>query len=104
MAESLNHRGPDARGIAFLSENPQSCRFSPCDSSNSTMQGTHIGFAHRRLSIIDLSDAGIQPMSDKTGELWITYNGEIFNYIELRASRAIWRALNCELWFRHFID
>ena len=84
MAESLKHRGPDAGGIALLSENPQSCRFSPCDSSNSTTQNAHAGFAHRRLSIIDLSDAGIQPMSDKTGELWITYNGEIFNYIELR--------------------
>jgi len=84
MAESLKHRGPDAGGIALLAEKPQSCRFSPCNSSNSTTQSAHAGFAHRRLSIIDLSDAGIQPMSNTTGELWITYNGELFNYIEFR--------------------
>ena len=42
----------------------------------------HVGLAHRRLSIIDLS-TGDQPMTDRTGN-WITYNGEIYNYLELR--------------------
>src|SRR3954470_6855552 len=42
----------------------------------------HVGFAHRRLSIIDLA-TGDQPMSDAAGN-WITFNGEIYNYIELR--------------------
>ena len=43
----------------------------------------HVGFAHRRLAIIDLS-TGDQPMTDGHGS-WISYNGEIYNYIELRA-------------------
>jgi len=43
-----------------------------------------VGFGHRRLSIIDLSDAGAQPMSNADGTLIITFNGEIYNYRELR--------------------
>ena len=44
-----------------------------------------VGFAHRRLSIIDLSTAASQPMSNEDGTLWLTYNGEIYNHAELRA-------------------
>jgi len=44
-----------------------------------------VGFAHRRLAIIDLSDAGAQPMLDRDGWLCVTFNGEIYNYKELRA-------------------
>ena len=62
MATSLRHRGPDASGI-FV--------------------GTAIGLAHRRLSIIDL-EGGQQPMANEGESLWITFNGEIFNYIELK--------------------
>ncbi|MBD2297081.1 asparagine synthase (glutamine-hydrolyzing) [Nostoc sp. FACHB-190] len=63
MNQLQSHRGPDGEGIW-------------------THQSQHIGFAHRRLSIIDLN-AGSQPMTDQTGN-WLTYNGEIYNYIELR--------------------
>src|SRR6185295_1545474 len=59
----LRHRGPDGEG-RWLHANE------------------HVGFAHRRLSIIDLS-TGDQPMRHGPGN-WITYNGEIYNYIELR--------------------
>lgn len=58
------HRGPDGEGIWC---HPDS----------------HVGLAHRRLSIIDLSDSASQPMTDHQGN-WIVYNGEIYNYIELR--------------------
>lgn len=63
MSEVIAHRGPDGEGHEVL---------GPC------------GFAHRRLAIIDLSDDGKQPMSTADGKLWLTYNGEVYNYIELR--------------------
>jgi asparagine synthase (glutamine-hydrolysing) len=63
MAGALEHRGPDEFGIYH----------SP-----------HAGLAHARLSIIDLS-TGQQPLSNEDQTLWISFNGEIFNYVELRA-------------------
>src|SRR6266850_8053289 len=62
MMLRLGHRGPD--GIGIYSSGP-------------------VGLAHARLSIIDLQ-GGKQPMSTADGDLWITFNGEIFNYVELR--------------------
>lgn len=63
MGERLRHRGPDDQGVYA--------------------QG-HVGLAHRRLSILDLSQAGHQPMSNEAGTVWIAFNGEIYNYQELR--------------------
>lgn len=65
----LRHRGPDAEGIWI----------SPSD---------RCALAHCRLSIIDLSDAGRQPMGDTRGRYWIVFNGEIYNYLELREELA----------------
>ncbi len=65
FTDSLAHRGPDDRGVYIDSD------FT-------------LGLGHRRLSIIDLSQTGKQPMSYLDGRFWITYNGEIYNYIELR--------------------
>jgi len=64
MSKSIKHRGPDDCGY-HIEE--------------------HVGLAHRRLSIIDLSERGKQPLSNENGSCWIIYNGEIYNYIELRA-------------------
>ena len=64
MQGLLRHRGPDGAGVW-------------------THPNEQIGFAHQRLSIIELSAAGAQPMTDGGGN-WITYNGEIYNYVELR--------------------
>jgi len=64
MNDALRHRGPDDSGI-FI------------DSENTT------GFGHCRLSIIDLS-GGHQPMSNEDGTLWITFNGEIYNFQEIK--------------------
>lgn len=65
MVASQHHRGPDATGTYV----------SPSGL---------VGLGHNRLSIIDLSDAGRQPMSDASGRYQIVFNGEIYNYLELR--------------------
>ncbi|MFN8009328.1 MAG: asparagine synthase (glutamine-hydrolyzing) [Terriglobia bacterium] len=64
MGECLKHRGPDQAG---------------------DLQTQAISLGHRRLSIIDLSEAGRQPMPNEDETLWIVFNGEIYNYQELRA-------------------
>jgi asparagine synthase (glutamine-hydrolysing) len=62
MASALHHRGPDEFGV---------------------YRDRHAGLAHARLSIIDLA-TGQQPLANAAGTLWIVFNGEIFNYVELR--------------------
>jgi asparagine synthase (glutamine-hydrolysing) len=64
MSELIAHRGPDDAGVW-------------------THERGHVGFGHRRLAIIDPTPAGHQPMRDDAGR-WLTYNGEIYNYPELR--------------------
>jgi len=69
MVHSLRHRGPDANAQRILStDRPE----------------TRVGLGHARLSILDLSDAGLQPMTDPSGGLTVIHNGEIYNYLELR--------------------
>ncbi|HMG09236.1 MAG TPA: asparagine synthase (glutamine-hydrolyzing) [Mucilaginibacter sp.] len=65
MCRVLQHGGPDDEGV-FLDEK------------------NHLGFGHRRLAIIDLSSNGHQPMTDADQKVWITFNGEIYNYPEIR--------------------
>jgi asparagine synthase (glutamine-hydrolysing) len=67
MGDSLRHRGPDGEG-----EEIEQC------------VEWGLGLGHTRLSIIDLSAAGKQPMCNEDGTIWITYNGEIYNFRELR--------------------
>lgn len=66
MNGAIAHRGPDDEGLLEVPEEA-------------------VGLAHRRLSIIDLSERGRQPMWDATGRAAIVYNGEIYNYRELRS-------------------
>lgn len=63
MSESLKHRGPDGKGLF-------------CEGA--------FGMGHRRLSILDLSDSGKQPMKSSCGRFVITYNGEIYNFKEIK--------------------
>jgi len=65
MRDTMFHRGPDGGG-------------------NWISVDGKVGLAHRRLSIIDLSDAATQPMSNEDGGVWITFNGEIYNHAGLR--------------------
>jgi asparagine synthase (glutamine-hydrolysing) len=67
MSRILAHRGPDGEGTRI------------CGSA---------GLVHRRLAIIDLSADALQPMTSEDGTLWLIFNGEIYNYIELRGELA----------------
>jgi asparagine synthase (glutamine-hydrolysing) len=64
MCDAIAHRGPDDAGVW-------------CEGA--------VGLGHRRLSIVDLSAAGHQPMLSPSGRCWIAFNGEIYNFLELRA-------------------
>jgi asparagine synthase (glutamine-hydrolysing) len=65
MTELLKHRGPDDWGVKNFPDD-------------------RVALGHTRLSILDLSPKGHQPMCNDSGKLWITYNGEIYNYREIR--------------------
>ena len=67
MCRTLVHRGPDAEGV---------------------YTAPYVGLGQRRLSIIDLSDQAVAPLSNEDGSVWVTYNGEIYNFRELRAELA----------------
>src|SRR5262245_14214596 len=65
MRDALRHRGPDDEGVWWSAEG-------------------RVGLGHRRLAVIDLTSAGRQPMPDASGTLQIVFNGEIYNYQDLR--------------------
>ncbi len=66
MRDTLRHRGPDGCGTEILNDG-------------------RVALGHRRLSIIDLTPHGRQPMANEDGMVWLTFNGEIYNYRQLRA-------------------
>lgn len=65
FTDSISHRGPDGAGYELL-------------------EGNMVGFGHRRLSILDLSEAGKQPMFSHDNSLMISFNGEVYNFIEIK--------------------
>ena len=73
MTEKLRHRGPDDRGF-YLGH---------CRAAGPNHPPMHVALGMRRLSIIDRA-GGHQPMSNEDGTVWIVFNGEIYNYLELR--------------------
>jgi asparagine synthase (glutamine-hydrolysing) len=84
MTDIVRHRGPDGEGfLLFNNSAVREVKKSPDLSSYKNSSWT-VGLGHRRLSIIDLTEAGHQPMSYSNGKLWIIHNGEVYNYIELR--------------------
>jgi asparagine synthase (glutamine-hydrolysing) len=66
MGKAIRHRGPDDEGEVILET-----------------EGLSVGLGHKRLSIVDLSPAGRQPMANEDESIWITLNGEIYNFKEL---------------------
>jgi asparagine synthase (glutamine-hydrolysing) len=71
MGDTLRHRGPDDEG-EWIQHSKELA----------------VALGHKRLSIIDLTSAAKQPISDEDGKIWLTYNGEIYNFRELRSELA----------------
>jgi len=98
MATLVRHRGPNGEGLVFFLPRDSSLKAHVVASPETPVgiitqpepqPGSTLALGHRRLSILDLSTAGHQPMADATGELWITFNGEIYNYREIRTELAM---------------
>jgi asparagine synthase (glutamine-hydrolysing) len=101
MTDAIKHRGPDDAGFFILTQsNSIVCAgnddtplkswqsdnlYSPKHHIKSIHQNIKLTLGHRRLSVIDVSAAGHQPMCDENENVWLILNGEIYNYIELRA-------------------
>lgn len=101
MNDLIRHRGPDDEGYVFFTEEQMLCMGGRDTPSNVWFEQTsyqpvgrvaeanlsakcHLAFGHRRLSVVDLSALGHQPMCDVSRRYWITYNGEVYNHLELR--------------------
>lgn len=98
MTNAIRHRGPDGEGFMLASEKLAMPHFNtlrqtytrsdlnyiPTSPILNNEPSTTLAFGHRRLSIIDLSEGGHQPMCNANAKTWITFNGEIYNYLELK--------------------
>jgi asparagine synthase (glutamine-hydrolysing) len=85
--QTLQHRGPDALGVATGRLSVRHLEFRPCIGSPAT-NGADVFLGHTRLAILDLSDSALQPMANETGDVWIVFNGEIYNHAQLRVTLA----------------
>ncbi len=101
MCDAIAHRGPDDEGAVYFhvrnepfksegywveqGNDRRSARNAAFTGNLTNGEGEfNLALGHRRLSIIDLSEAGHQPMSNRANGIWITYNGEIYNFRQLR--------------------
>jgi asparagine synthase (glutamine-hydrolysing) len=83
MGDALIHRGPDSFGY-LLYDRERGIQIGQDLAGHISGSRPTVGFAHRRLSIIDITEESDQPFVDASGTYGLTYNGEIYNYIELR--------------------
>jgi asparagine synthase (glutamine-hydrolysing) len=82
MCDVLSHRGPDDEGMVFI-KGGQYFEVKKSTPFLHHENGFEVGLGHRRLSIIDLSQAAHQPMCNEDGTIWIVFNGEIYNFQEI---------------------
>ena len=107
MCDSIQHRGPDGAGYLLGQIGKSYSQLEPHHQAFTDTQFAHevnlpsiddgqarhylnqeswdLFFGHRRLSILDLSASGFQPMSDASKNIWVSYNGEIYNFKEIKA-------------------
>lgn len=100
MTDLVRHRGPDDEGYALFARGSVTCLAGPDTDPSASgvgvpyrptgpLEDRHasaptLAFGHRRLSIVDLSPLGHQPMCCRRGRYWVAFNGEIYNHVELR--------------------
>jgi asparagine synthase (glutamine-hydrolysing) len=96
LLHTIEHRGPDDQGLAFFdlgqsrhldcatAGSAAAVRDALLPAGASDQFAHHLAFAHCRYSIVDLTPGGHQPMRDASGRVCISFNGEIYNYVELR--------------------
>ncbi len=94
MTERLRHRGPDDEGYVLIDTRAGEAQHAGGKDTQAGLslprvaevdaRSANLGMGHRRLAIIDTSASGHQPMSNRDGSLWLVYNGEVHNYVELR--------------------
>ena len=84
MCKVLGHRGPDGQGIYLQGGGRRAVISGDPHGSETPEWGGRVGLGHRRLSIIDLI-TGAQPLTNEDNSVWIVFNGEIYNYRELRS-------------------
>jgi asparagine synthase (glutamine-hydrolysing) len=83
VADRLRHRGPDGEGFAVV-EGEVLCKLDRAELLGRPATAARAALAHRRLTILDLTDRAAQPMLAPGSRVAITYNGEIYNFVELR--------------------
>tara|TARA_Y100000589_G_scaffold140070_1_gene133789 strand:- start:6811 stop:8712 length:1902 start_codon:yes stop_codon:yes gene_type:complete len=95
MNALIQHRGPDDEGMVVFNEKEAFPKASPksvdredginyLEYADQHPSDIHGFFGHQRLSILDLSAMGHEPLADETGNYWLTYNGELYNYLEIK--------------------
>lgn len=84
MTTALAHRGPNDWGYVLLDPGRQIASPFRSEEDETRLNEGSVGLGNRRLSILDLSERGHLPMAGADGKVWLAFNGEVYNYVELR--------------------
>lgn len=85
MLDSIAHRGPDGTGLMYFRPGTGAApQVFDALGAGEVPRDASIMLGHMRLAILDPTDCGLQPMASEDGTIWLTFNGEVYNYVELR--------------------